>query len=830
MYSYNDVLEKSTKYFKGDKLAATVWINKYCLKNNEGELQEKSPTDMHKRLSKELARIESKYPNSLSEQKIFDLIDKFKYIIPQGSPMSGIGNNFKIQSLSNCFVIENPYDSYSGIFKSEQEMVQLMKRRGGVGFSVHSLRPKEMPTSSVSEKSSGIVLFAERFSNGTREVAQDGRRGALMLSCRIDHPDIESFIEAKLDLKKITGANVSVMITDKFMEAVETNSEYDLTFTGEKGSIVKKVKARKIWDKIIYSAHKSAEPGVLFWDTVHRESPAKPYGKTWEENSTNPCAELPLCQYDSCRLLTLNLHSYVNNPFTKQASFNYELFKEHANYAQRLMDDIIDLELEKIETILKKIETDNEPEEYSSVEKNLWLKIKQKALDGRRTGLGVTAEGDMLAALGYCYGTKEATEFSTSIHKIFAIESYKTSIEMAKERGCFLIWDKKIEENSIFVQRILSELTGTEYIDMYNKFGRRNIANLTIAPTGSVSLLSQTTSGVEPVFLISYKRRKKIQPEDEGVKVDFIDENGDSWQEFNVFHPKFEEWAKINGYDVNYIKDLETEELNEIVKKSPYYKATANDVDWLEKVRMQGSIQKWIDHSISVTVNLPKDTTVETVDKIYLTAWKAGCKGMTIYKDGSRSGVMVSDSDDTEGFKYVDSAKRPKSLECDIHQTVALGQNWIVLIGLYEGKPYEVFALKNIEGASDFSKKYKKGKITRRKKSTYDLTIINKEGKEEVLLSDIANYFETADERASTRRYSLMLRHRIHPKFIYSQIEEEPGTIVAFNKAIARTLKKYLTEDDLKSVVKMCNVCGSKNLAIQEGCLVCLDCGSSKCG
>jgi ribonucleoside-diphosphate reductase alpha chain len=833
MYKHKEVLASTVEYFNGDKLAASVWVDKYCVKGPKGELMEKNPSDMHKRIAKELARIEEKYPNGKKEKEIFELLDNFKYIVPQGSPMAGIGNNYKIQTLSNCYVIENPHDSYAGVFNTEQEMVQLMKRRGGVGFSIHSLRPREMPTSSVSEKSSGLTLFAERYSNATREVAQDGRRGALMLSCRVDHPDIEDFVGAKLDLKKITGANVSIMITDEFMNAVKQEKEYDLTFIGEKGTIAKTIDAKTIWGKIIQNAHKSAEPGVLFWDTVHRESPAYCYGKEWEETSTNPCSELPLCPYDSCRLLVHNLYSYVENPFTDEAKFNFKLFKEHVAYGQRFMDDIIDLEIEKIDIVLKKIEDDNEPNHLTNVEKNLWLKIKQKALEGRRTGLGITAEGDMLAALGLRYGTPEATDFSELVHKTLAIESYRTSICLAKERGSFLIWDELKDNNSIFVQRILNELS-PEDLKLYKKFGRRNIANLTLAPTGSVSLETQTTSGIEPLFLTNYKRRKKVNPEDEGVNVDFIDDNGDTWEEFRVFHHKFKVWAEINGYNIEELTSYSDKELSKVIEESPYYKATANDIDWLEKVRMQGKVQKWIDHSISVTVNVPANTTVQTVNDIYTTAWETGCKGMTIYRDGSRSGVMVSDKKEIESddWGYIDAVKRPKVVSCDIHHITALGKKWVVLMGIdKKNRPYEVFSLKYDKGNEDkIPKKYTKGEVIRRKKSIYDLIGIDSEGNKEILLKDIAQAFETADERASTRRYSLMLRHKIHPRYIVSQINEEPGSIVSFNKAIARTLKRYLSDEDLKTIDKVCQNCGSINLAIQEKCLICMDCGSSKCG
>jgi len=538
------------------------------------------------------------------------------------------------------------------------------------------------------------------------------------------------------------------------------------------------------------------------------------------------CGEIPLCEFDSCRLLSLNLFGYVVNPFTPEAYFDFELFKEHVNYGQRMMDDIVDLELEKIDIILNKIENDKDDEILKQVERDLWTNIKRKAILGRRTGFGITAEGDMLAALNIRYGTPAATIFSIEVHKTLAIYSYKTSIDLAEERGCFPIWDKEVDVKSNYIQRILPELKQIGYEEKYFKFGRRNVANLTIAPAGSVSLLTRTTSGVEPAFMISYKRRKKINPEDEGVKVNFVDVNGDAWEEYNVFHPKFSLWAKVNGYDTDYIKTLPQSELDKIIEKSPYYKATSADVDWVEKVKMQGAIQKWIDHSISVTVNIPKETTVETVNKIYTAAWESGCKGMTIYRDGSRSGVMISNDEQDSKFEYVDSAKRPKELECDIHHLSALGSKWIVLIGLHENKPYEIFALKDVQDNVEFAKNYTKGKIVRRKKGVYDLVSI----KDQVLLKDIASYFETDDERASTRRYSLMLRHRIHPKYIVFQAEEEPGSIVAFNKAIARTLKKYLTEEDLKSVGKVCKECGSENLAIQEGCLVCLNCGSSKCG
>ena len=827
MYSYEEVKRETLNYFKGDDLAANVWISKYCLKDNKGKFYEKSPEEMHIRMAREFFRIEKNYKNSLSENEIFELFKDFKYIIPQGSPMAGIGNNFLITSLSNCFVVDNPHDSYSGIFEAEQQLVSIMKRRGGVGLSIHSLRPKDMPTTSVSEKSSGIVLFSERYSRATREVAQDGRRGALMISCMIDHPDVLDFITAKTDLEKITGANVSVMITDEFMDAVKSGSEYTVKYNSLKGSVESKLDAGFVWKKIIESAHKSAEPGVLFWDTILKESPADCYPEFgFTTTSTNPCGEIPLCPGDSCRLMALNLFSYVKDPFSPNSKFDFDLFRDHVSKAQRLMDDMVDLEIEKINKVRDKIKNDDDPEHLKRVESALWDKILSMAEMGRRTGLGVTAEGDMLAALGLIYGTEESTIFSEEVHKVMAIESYKSSIDMAEERGFFPVWSIKNEKENPFIRRVLAELP-EDYLKKYSETGRRNIANLTIAPTGSVSIMTQTTSGVEPTFLPYYKRRRKTNDPNKSV---FKDDIGDMWEEYNVFHHKFIEWFNKNWYklnphwyDIDYKPDIETlseEEINKIYKKSPYYKATANDVNWEEKVRMQGRIQKWVDHSISVTVNVPNKTSVETVHKIYMTAYESGCKGCTIYRDGSRSGVLIQ-KEKKSLFTYNNSPKRPKSLECDIYTKTALGRDFTVLVGLLEDKPYEVFAFEQLD-QQEFPKEIKRGSIQKIKNQHYRL--VGKRGDKEFAIDNIIKEMED-DERTNTRRYSLALRHGIKPIFIHEQIEKY-AHVTSFDKVVSRVLKNYSNGE---MGTQKCQACGKSNLVMQDGCEKCPDCGWAKC-
>jgi ribonucleoside-diphosphate reductase alpha chain len=827
MYSYEEAIEASLKYFKGDKLATDAFISKYALKDVKGNLLERTPDDMHKRLAREFSRIENNYPNPLPEDEIYNLLKDFKYIIPGGSPMMGIGNDNLLTSLSNCFVIGSPYDSYSGIMNTEQQMVSVMKRRGGVGVAIDSLRSKNIPTTSVSEKSSGVVLFSERYSNTTREVAQDGRRGALMISCRVDHPDIVDFIEAKTDLNKITGANVSVMITDSFMEAVKNDSDYELYFEMPSGLRYGKfTSARSVWNKIIQSAWKSAEPGVLFWDTILRESPADCYAQYgFKTVSTNPCGEIPLSPFDSCRLMALNLYSYVVNPFTNNSYFDYELFDNHVHIAQRLMDDIVDLEVEKINSIIKKIENDVDPEELKQVELKTWRKIKEAAINGRRTGLGITAEGDMLAALGLRYGSDEGIEVSERVHKIMAVSSYKSSIEMAKERGCFPVCNTELEKNNPFLKRIFPTLY-CEAND-YHKYGRRNIANLTIAPTGTVSLMTQTTSGIEPVFMVRYKRKRKVQVKGKNTTTD---NQGDIWEEYYVIHPKFIDWYELNWYkidsnwfDINYkpsIEDCDDETFNKIFKASPYYKSTANDIDWVAKVKMQGRIQKWIDHSISVTVNLPNNTTVETVDKIYMTAYEVGCKGLTIYRDGCRQGILTNIESKSSEFNYIDAPKRGKSLNCDIYTKTALGRDFTIIVGLMNEKPYEIFAFEQLSN-TEFPKDIKKGVLTKTKSRVYKLSGVR--GDKEYMVENILSLMKE-DELVNTRRYSLQLRHGINPFYIHEQIDKY-ATITSFDKVIGRVLKMYTNGEKTKD---LCPQCGSL-LVMQDGCEKCPNCIYSKC-
>ena len=691
VYSYEEAIKASREYFKGDDLAAKVWASKYAIKDSYGNLYEKTPEDMHHRLASEVYRIEKKYPNPISEKVIFEAFKNFKYIIPQGGPMTGIGNDYQIASLSNCFVIGNQgdSDSYGGIMKIDQEQVQLMKRRGGVGHDLSHIRPKGTPVLNSALTSTGVVPFMERYSNSTREVAQDGRRGALMLSISIKHPDAESFIDAKLEAGKVTGANISVKITDEFMDAVVNGKTFKQQYPirAEEPKFTREIDAKKLWNKIVHNAWKSAEPGMLFWDTIKRESVPDCYADLgYETVSTNPCGEIPLCPYDSCRLLAINLFSYVKNPFTPTASFDYDLFKQHVHLSQRIMDDIIDLEQEKIDAIIAKIDHDPEGPELKLVERNLWSNIRHKTGEGRRTGIGITAEGDMLAAMGLRYGTEEATEFSVNIHKTLAIEAYRASTEMAKDRGSFPIYSAEREMNNPFINR-LKEADPEMYAEM-EKHGRRNIALLTIAPTGTTSLMSQTTSGIEPVFMPFYKRRRKVNPNDKDVKVSFVDEVGDHWEEFIVFHHKFIEWMKENGYKYEEVRDMLDSEIDAIVAQSPYYKATANDVDWVAKVRMQGAIQKWVDHSISVTINLPSEAKEDLVSELYLTAWKEGCKGATVYRDGSRAGVLVSNREDK---KNEISPERPKVLDCDVIRFNNDEEKWIAFVGLKGTRPYEIF-------------------------------------------------------------------------------------------------------------------------------------------
>jgi len=835
-YSYKDAIEATKKYFKGDELAATVWVNKYALKDSFGLLYERTPDDMHWRIAKEISRIEKKYPNPLSEKEVFELIREFKYIVPQGSPMTGIGNNFQIASLSNCFVIghDGPSDSYGGIMKIDQEQVQLMKRRGGVGHDLSHIRPKGSPVLNSALTSTGIVPFMERYSNSTREVAQDGRRGALMLSISVEHPDAENFIDAKMSKGKVTGANVSVRITDEFMESVKEDKPFTQQYPVNSDNPVykKEIDAKKLWGKIIHNAWKSAEPGVLFWDTISRESVADCYADLgFRTVSTNPCGEIPLCPYDSCRLLAINLYSYVDKPFTDKAKFNFKLFKQHVGYAQRIMDDIIDLELEKIEAILAKITADPEDEELKRVELKLWENIKKKALEGRRTGVGITGEGDMLAALNLQYGSENAIDFSTEVHKTVAVEAYRSSVTMATERGAFPLFDASLEKDNPFIMRLKNEDEGM-YKEMV-KHGRRNISLLTIAPTGTTSLMTQTTSGIEPVFMPVYKRRRKVNPNDDtGALVTFIDEVGDSWEEYNVFHHKFETWLEANDYKVADVKRLNEESLEEIVKKSPYHNATSADVDWVSKVKMQGQIQKWVDHSISVTINMPKDATEELVSDLYITAWNSGCKGCTVYREGSRAGVLISKEDP---LALTHDYKRPKELEADIIRFKNNDQSWVAFVGLRDGEPYEVFTGIEDEEMFPIPKKITKGTIMKHRvedgTSRYDFQYIDKYGYKNTLggLSHIFNpeFWNYAKLISSVLRHGMPLPDVVN---LVSSLRLDSESINTWKAGVERALKKYIPDGTKVKSKHKCLECGSPSLIYQEGCLICTSCGSSKCG
>jgi ribonucleoside-diphosphate reductase alpha chain len=832
VYSHEEAVEESIQYFRGDELAARVWANKYALKDSFGNLYEKSPDDMHHRLAREIHRVEMKYKNPLSEELIYNVLKDFKYIVPQGGPMTGIGNDYQIASLSNCFVIGNDgsSDSYGGIMKIDQEQVQLMKRRGGVGHDLSHIRPKGTPVLNSALTSTGVVPFMERYSNSTREVAQDGRRGALMLSISIKHPDSGKFIDAKLESGKVTGANVSVKLTDDFMKAVENKTlfrqQYPINAANPK--FAKDIDAVQLWNKIIHNAWKSAEPGVLFWDTIIRESVPDCYSDLgYATVSTNPCGEIPLCPYDSCRLLAINLYSYVNNPFTDKAEFDFDLYKEHVGLAQRMMDDIIDLELEKIDVILAKINADPEIKEIKHVEKNLWENIRKKSEEGRRTGIGITAEGDMLAALGMKYGSDEATNFSVEVHKTLALEAYKASTYLAKERGAFAIYDAEREKNNPFILR-MKEADPVMYNNMV-KFGRRNIALLTIAPTGTTSLMTQTTSGIEPIFSTFYKRRRKVNPNDLDVKVTFKDEVGDYWEEFNVFHHKFVDWLKLNGYDTDEVTRMRDEEIESIIAKSPYYKATANDVDWIAKVKMQGAIQKWVDHSISVTINLPAEAKEELVSELYLTAWKTGCKGATVYRDGSRNGVLIAGKTEVRPER----PKRPKVLDCDVIRFNINEEKWVAFVGLKESRPYEIFTGIADEEIFPIPKSIIKGKIIKIKdedgKTRYDFQYTDKigykkniEGLSHMFKPEFWNY---------AKLISGVLRHEMPIQDVVNLVTSlklDSESINNWKNGVERALKKYIP-NGTKAKGK-CGECGSENLVYEEGCLICKDCGSSKCG
>jgi ribonucleoside-diphosphate reductase alpha chain len=837
-YTYEEAFSESLKYFKGDELAARVWVTKYALKDSQGSLFEVSPDDMHRRLAKEIARIEAQYPNPLSEDEVFELLRDFRYIIPQGGPMTGIGNNFQVASLSNCFVIGNDSiaDSYGGIMKIDQEQVQLMKRRGGVGHDLSHIRPGGSPVLNSALTSTGVVPFMERYSNSTREVAQDGRRGALMLTISIKHPDAERFIDAKLTPGKVTGANVSVKMHDDFMKAVVENKTYvqQYPIASENPTYTKEINAADLWKKIVHNAWKSAEPGILFWDTIERESVPDSYADLgYKTVSTNPCGEIPLCPYDSCRLLAINLYSYVESPFTSEARFNFDLFKKHVGYAQRIMDDIIDLELEKIDAILEKIKKDPEDEEVKRVERKLWQNIRVKAEEGRRTGVGITAEGDMLAALGLIYGTENAVDFSIEIHKTVALEAYRSSVNMARERGPFTIYDAQREINNPFIQRLKNE-DEQLYRDMA-RFGRRNIALLTIAPTGTTSLMTQTTSGIEPVFLPVYKRRRKVNPNDTNVKVSFIDEIGDAWEEYNVFHHKFITWLEVNGYDAEEVQTYNDEQVNELVEKSPYYKATSNDVDWLSKVRMQGEIQKWVDHSISVTINLPADATEELVGQLYVKAWESGCKGVTVYRDGSRSGVLISNKKEEKEETEREVKKRPKVLEADVVRFMNNDQQWVAFVGLLDGKPYEIFTGIEDEDVLVIPKSISKGFVIKNSLEDggkrYDFQYIDKHGYR-TTFEALSRMFDQEFWNYA-KLISGVLRHGMPiPDVVnlVSSLRLDSASINNWRNGVERALKRYIPDGTKAKKGATCSNCGSSSLIYQEGCLTCQGCGNSKCG
>ncbi|MFA7042832.1 MAG: adenosylcobalamin-dependent ribonucleoside-diphosphate reductase [Bacteroidales bacterium] len=844
-YTHDEAFQASLDYFQGDELAARVWVNKYALKDSYGNLFEKTPDDMHHRLAKEIARVEKKYPNPIPEKELFDLFDHFRYIIPQGSPMTGIGNNFQVGSLSNCFVIgvDGPADSYGAVIKIDEEQVQLMKRRGGVGHDLSHIRPKGTPVKNSALTSTGIVPFMERYSNSTREVAQDGRRGALMLSVSIQHPDSEAFIDAKMTEGKVTGANVSVKMTDKFMEAATSDGTYIQQYPvgSPNPTTTKEIDATKLWMKIVHNAWQSAEPGVLFWDTILRESVPDCYADLgFRTVSTNPCGEIPLCPYDSCRLLAINLYSYVKNPFTKDAKFDFDLFIKHSALAQRIMDDIIDLEMEKIDLILQKIQSDPEHDEIKRTERELWEKIKSKTAMGRRTGVGITAEGDMLAAIGLRYGTEEASAYSEKVHKTLAIEAYRSSVHLAKDRGAFEIFDAKREKDNPFIQRLFK--ADPELEKEMEQYGRRNIACLTIAPTGTTSLMSQTTSGIEPAFMLIYKRRRKINPNDHDVRIDYVDDSGDSFEEYIVFHHKFVAWMEANGYPT--AKKYTQEELDELIMQSPYYKATANDIDWMQKVKMQGRIQRWVDHSISVTINLPSDATEELVGQLYVEAWRCGCKGCTVYRDGCRSGVLVANTpnptkEDKEDRKLIcypqSTPKRPRELEAEVIRFQNNKEKWIAFIGLQNGRPYEIFTgIQDDDDGILLPKNVTDGKIIKNIDEDgvkhYDFQFANRRGYKITIegLSEKFNseYWNYAKLISGVLRYGMPIDQVIK---LISGLDLDNESINTWKNGVERALKNYLPNGtEAKGLI--CPNCGNESLVYEEGCLHCTNCGYSKCG
>ncbi len=837
-YTYKEALSASLEYFKGDELAASVWINKYAMKDSFGNLYEKSPEEMHKRLSDEFARIENKYSNPMSRDEIYELLKEFRYIIPQGGPMTGIGNNHQIASLSNCFVIghDRPADSYGGIMRIDEEQVQLMKRRGGVGHDLSHIRPAGSPVLNSALTSTGVVPFMERYSNSTREVAQDGRRGALMLSISVKHPDSESFIDAKLEQGKVTGANVSVKIDDEFMRCALQGKPYTQKYPvdSDKPKVSKEVDAKALWKKIIHNAWKSAEPGILFWDTIIRESVADCYADLgYKTVSTNPCGEIPLCPYDSCRLIAINLYSYVNNPFTKEASFDKELFKKHVRMGMRLNDDLIDLEMEKIEGIIAKIAADPEDEEVKRAELQLWQKIQKKTLGGRRTGLGITGEGDMLAAMGLAFGSDNAIDLAVELQKTLAVEAYRSSVQMAVERGAFPIYDAKLETSSPMIARIKRE--DEELYEQMVRYGRRNISMLTIAPTGTTSLMTQTTSGIEPVFMPVYKRRRKVNPNDKNVNITFVDELGDAWEEYYVFHHKFLTWCEVNGNNIDKVRSMQQDQIEALVAKSPYYKATSNDIDWLAKVKMQGRMQKWVDHSISVTVNLPREITEELVADVYKTAWEYGCKGVTVYREGSRSGVLVSAKDPEKKEGAYRRGDRPKSLQAEVIRFKNGNEQWIALVGIMNGTPYEIFTGILDEDTRSIPKSVTMGYIIKERnedgKSRYDFQYIDRYGYKNTVggISHMFNkeYWNYAKLISGVLRNGMPIIDVVN---LVNGLQLDSETINTWKNGVERTLKRYIPDGTKEDTGKKCDKCGSTNLVYQEGCLNCMSCGYSKCG
>jgi len=837
-YTYEEAMAASLDYFEGDDLAASVWINKYAMKDSFGNLFERSPEDMHRRLAGEFARIEKRYPNPMSADEIYELLKGFNYIVPQGGPMTGIGNNYQVASLSNCFVIghKKPADSYGGIMRLDEEQVQLMKRRGGVGHDLSHIRPAGSPVLNSALTSTGVVPFMERYSNSTREVAQDGRRGALMLSISIKHPDSENFIDAKLEQGKVTGANVSVKMDDEFMRAALHGKTYKQQYPvdAENPKVVKEIDASKLWKKIVYNAWRSAEPGVLFWDTIIRESIPDCYADLgYKTVSTNPCGEIPLCPYDSCRLMAVNLYSYVDNPFTVNAKFNMELFKDHARKAMRLMDDLIDLEMEKIESIIAKIAADPEDEEVKLAELNLWNKIKSKTLGGRRTGLGITAEGDMLAALGLIYGTDKALEFAVDVQKALALEAYRSSTIMAEERGAFPIFEAAREVNNPMINRIRK--ADEELFEKMQRFGRRNISLLTIAPTGTTSLMTQTTSGIEPVFLPVYKRRKKVNPNDKNVTINYKDDVGDAWEEYYVFHHKFMTWCIVNGHKKEEVMSLNSEQIDDLVRQSPYYKATSNDIDWLAKVKMQGKMQKWVDHSISVTVNLPNDATEELVADVYKTAWESGCKGVTVYRDGSRSGVLVSAKDGESKTPALKKRVRPDSLEAEVIRFKNGAEQWIALVGLLNDQPYEIFTGLIDDDTRSIPKSVTMGSIVKEKNeagnSRYDFQFVDRYGYKNTIggISHMFNkeYWNYAKLISGVLRNGMPITDVVN---LIAGLQLDNEAINNWKNGVERALKRYIPDGTIDNSGRKCEKCNSHELVYQEGCLTCKGCGYSKCG